>query len=332
MLRASLIALLCLSAARAGAEPIVLRLATQAPDGTAWARDLKAFSAQVQASAGGAVQIKWYFGAVTGDERQTIERIRRGQLDGAGLAATCEALAPSIRVMRVPGVFQQRSEHSNILSRLQPRLLEEFRRSGFEVVGYGALGSDIVFTRTGVTSFEELKKKKLWVWDLDPVMSAATAAMGMSTLPMPVEGVRPSLENGKLDGILAVPSAALAFQWTTQVKYFIPLPINSLPACLVIATRVFDKLPLVSRDALRDAGARTTNRFTRDGDALDAALLNGLFEKQGLVKLPVTESIRAGFFQSASHARDQISDQVVPRALLEEVLAWLADYRAEHGH
>jgi TRAP-type C4-dicarboxylate transport system substrate-binding protein len=328
--RAFVVYALATACSVAHADPVVLRMATIAPDGTSWAREAKAFGREVEASTQGQVQVKWYFGGIAGDELAVGERIRRGQLDGAAAASLCEHLAPSLRVMRIPGVFQQRGEHQHVLARLRPRLVEEFHRAGFEVITLSPFGSDIVFTRAPVHSYSDLKLQRLWVWDLDQVTRDMTTAMGMSTVPRPLEVVRGELEAGKLEGMLALPSAALAYQWSTRVKYFMDLRINMLPGCLVIASRAFERMAPVIKDDVREAGARMAVRFDQSGRDIDNALINGLFEKQGLVKLPVSDALRSAFFQAARAAREKLAPELVSRALLEQVLGWLADYRGEH--
>jgi hypothetical protein len=52
--------------------------------------------------------------------------------------------------------------------------------------------------------------------------------------------------------------------------------------------------------------------------------------RQGLRTLPVSETLRAEFFEAARMTRDRAGNQLVPHALLEKVLSWLADYRALH--
>ena len=77
--------------ARAADPPPALRFGTLVPDGTAWARELKAFAREVEDVAH--QRIKFYWGGIAGDEREMIARIKRGQLDGAA-GAVC---APSWR-------------------------------------------------------------------------------------------------------------------------------------------------------------------------------------------------------------------------------------------
>ena len=63
MKRAMVLAALCF-AATAHADRTVLRLATAAPDATSWAKELRAFSRDVESSTDGQVAIKWYMGGM----------------------------------------------------------------------------------------------------------------------------------------------------------------------------------------------------------------------------------------------------------------------------
>ena len=77
------VALLVLCAASvAQAAPSVIRFSSPAPEGTAWAREGLAFKRDVESLTHGQVTIKLYFGGITGEEMQTVERVRRDQLDG----------------------------------------------------------------------------------------------------------------------------------------------------------------------------------------------------------------------------------------------------------
>ena len=61
--------------AQPAAEPTVLRMAAIAPEGTSWARELKAFARNLERATDGAVRVKWYLGGVAGDEAEEVERI-----------------------------------------------------------------------------------------------------------------------------------------------------------------------------------------------------------------------------------------------------------------
>jgi TRAP-type transport system periplasmic protein len=320
-----LIVLLLGSAAEA--DPVTLRMAAVAPEGTAWARELKGFAREVETATNGEVKVKWYLGGIAGDEAQMLERMRHAQLDGAAGAIFCQRLAPSLRVVRLVGLFQSRDEVAYVLGRLKPALDEEFRKAGFANLGEGIFGIDMLFSRKPVKTMNELRAGKFWVWNLDPIWMATLPAMGGHMASSSLDELSQLYRAGGVDGFFAVPSAALAYQWSTQATHFVDLNAAVLPACAVISNSAFDPLPVDAKQKIAAAAAKFMNHFNAINAQLDEQLADGLFEKQGLLKTPLSPELRAAFYAAARAAREQLGEQLVPRTLLADVEKMLADYR-----
>ena len=316
-----------LIAANTEAEPVTLRMAAIAPEGTAWAREIKGFAREVESATNGEVKVKWYLGGIAGDEVTELERMRHGQLDGAAGAIFCQRLAPSLRVVRVVGLFQSRDEVAYVLGRLKPQLDDEFRKAGFANLGEGIFGIDMLFSRKPVRSMADLRAGKWWVWNLDPIWQATLPLLGAKMATSSLDDLSAQYRAGAFDGFFAVPSAALAYQWSTQATHFVDLNAAVLPACAVMSNSAFDPLPVDARQKIAAAAAKFMNHFNAINAQLDAQLTDGLFEKQGLRKTPLTNELRAAFMSATKAAREQLSEKEVPRALLDQVEKMLADYR-----
>ena len=315
----------------ARAEPTTLRFATAAPDGTAWARLFKNMAADVAAESNGELALKWYFGSIAGNEMEMLDRMKRGQLDGVlSGGMMCMRLAPTMRVLRLLSLIQNREEAAYVISKLRPTVDAEFAKSGYQNMGEGGLGSDILFTRTPVRSLADLRKLRVWVWDLDEPMRAQLQALGVPIVALPVEEASRAYEDHRIDGFLAVPAAALAFQWSTQTQYMSQLRVGFLSGCLIVTNRAFDALPVNVRRALQTSTAKLEARIELLGHTQDAELVDRLFAKQGLKTVPVSEAFTSEFFDSARNIRDQLPSELIPAELIHRVFAWLADYRAEH--
>jgi TRAP-type C4-dicarboxylate transport system substrate-binding protein len=316
----------------AGAEPrFTIRMATVAPDNTFWAREFKAFARDVETFTHGEVNIKWYFGGIAGDEAEVRERIGRDQMDGmASGGMVCHQVAPMMRVLQIPGVFQNREEAAEIIHRLRPSIEEEAKHNGFVLTATTGLGPAVIFSRTPISSMAELKKTPLWLWNLDDVTVLMAREMGLHIVATPIAEARSAYDQGKLDGFLAIPAAALAFQWSAQARYITDLRIGFLMGCILITNRTFDRLPIDDQEYIRSQLAKMDLRFEEIGTRQDNLLLGGLLQKQGLKPLPVSETFRSGFFLAARAARERLGNKLVPAALLDRVLRMLADYRAEH--
>jgi len=325
------LALLAPAGRAAGDEqPILLRMAAIAPEGTGWARELKAMAREVETATHGAVKMKWYLGGIAGDEAAALSRVRRGQLDGEAGALFCGSLSPTLAVTRVAGLVQSRDEALHLLNYLRPRIDEDFKKAGFVRLVLGDFGNDIMFLRDRIDSFAELKKRALWMWDADTVLRQQMTLMGLHMVPAQIEQLSPMYDAGQIDGMFVIPTAALAFQWTTRAKYFVDLRSSMLPACVVLTQKSYDQLDFAQQQALVAAAANLGIRFEALGKREDALLLGGMLEKQGVHKLALSEGLRAAFIEAAAVARGQLEDKVIPKSLVKEALDLLTAYRAAH--
>lgn len=329
----ALVGFLSMLASTAQADSIVLRFATSAPDGTAWARLFRAMGRDMEADSGGKLAAKWYFGGIAGNELQTLDRLRRGQLDAVMSGGMlCMKLSPSMRALRLLGLFQSRGEAAHVLGRLRPTIDEEFAAAGFHNIGEATLGSDMMFTRAPVTSVAEMRKTRLWYWDLDDPMRMQLAAMGVPGVGLPVEEAGRAYEERRTDGFLAIPTATLAFQWSAKTAYLSELRLGYLPGCMVMTNHAWDQLGADERAVLNEAAAKFQARLANLGRTQDAELLNGLFARQGVKKVPVSAGFASEFFEAAALARESLRDKLIPDSLMQKVTGWVADYRAEYPH
>ena len=93
----------------------------------------------------------------------------------------------------------------------------------------------LVHARARAPIVDTLKTLRMWVWDSDAV------------LPPQAQGDRPAhradaaraagraYDGPHVDGFIAMPTAALAFQWSTQAHYLTDLRISFRSGCILIA-------------------------------------------------------------------------------------------------
>ncbi|MGZ3428436.1 MAG: TRAP transporter substrate-binding protein DctP [Polyangia bacterium] len=324
------VALLLAGGAATAAPPRVIRMATVAPDGTTWAREIRAFARDVENATNGEVHVKLYFGGIAGGESEMEEQIRRGHLDGMVSGGMfCSRVAPTLRVLRVLGLFRDRKEAIYLINRMRATISHESEQNGFVNLGIALVGMDLLFSRRPVRSLADLRRGAFWLWDLDDMVEKQLREMGVHLVMAPLPDAAGLYESARSDGFFTVPGAALAFQWSAQAKYAAPLAYAALPGCAVLTTRVFDELPFETRQAIRGAGAKLQARFDDATSVQDASLLGELFTRQGLVFTPVDERFRAEFFGAAAEAVRRLGSQLVPPALLQQANHILDEWRAQ---
>ena len=336
LVRTAIVASLLLVCARpvAADNEHVIRISSIAPEGTAYARALRALAAETLAETGGRVRIKTYFGAVAGEEHDAWGRVQRGQIDGVASAAMlCEELSPTMRVMRLPGLFRNREEAVAILNRIKPIADKEFAHAGAHDLGGVMVGPVILFSREPMHSLAEVRQHTMWIWDADKLMTPIYPVLGFSVLPLPIYEAAHAFEQKRHDGFVATPAAALAFQWSTLARYYEPLTVAYLVGCLVVANRAFDELALPDQQALSGAAAKAVLHIDEAGRDMDTQLLGGLFEKQGLHQVPVSNQLLVEYDVAATRARAELmAHHRVDPELVGKVEQMLAELRAHERH
>jgi len=313
------------------AAPITMRMASVAPEGSAWAILLRDWARELETVSGGQVRVRWYFSGITGDELETLDGINKGHLDGvASGGMLCQRLAPTMRAVHIVGLFQSREEALYVLGRLKPRVDKELASAGFTNLGEAGFGTDVIYSRTPIRTLDDLRKARMWIWDLDDVYKKELPVLGLHAVPLPLEAALPAFEAGKLDGFIGIPSAALVFQWSSRARYFSDLRVGYLMGCLVITNTAFDPLPLEMQKAVHAASGRLMRHMEDMGEAQDRALLTSLFAKQGMHRIEVGKSFRSDFLDAARAARLKLGAALASPALLDEINGWLADYRSDH--
>jgi TRAP-type C4-dicarboxylate transport system substrate-binding protein len=315
------------TAAPARGEPIVLRMATLAPDGTAWARELRAFGRDVQTATGDEVQVKWYFSGIAGDELRVHERVQRDQLDGvASGGMLCQRLSPSLHASGMVAEFRDRGEATYVMNRLRPTLDDEFARSGYYNLADGGMGFSVIFTSAPVRTMADLRKLRPWLWSLDDTLRTELEAMGLHPVPLTPEDGQRAFDEKRVDSFLSTPSAALAFQWSTQARYVLDLHVGYLAGCVLVSRRAWDALSHEQQQSLRAGAAKLQQRLEDVARQNDELLLKGLLARQGLTPLPVAPSLQSEWSELAQKTHALVA-KTMPPGTMERVLGWISDYR-----
>src|SRR5207248_11126921 len=106
--------------------------------------------------------------------------------------------------------------------KLQSEIADEMQKNGFTNLVTSQLGAAIVFSRRPVRNMAELRATPLWVYDTEKTLVMSLREMGVNVVPLPLDQAGPAYEAGKHDGFVALPGAALGFQWSVQARHFTP--------------------------------------------------------------------------------------------------------------
>ncbi len=314
-------------------ESYTLKFATLAPLGSTWMNIITDWAAKVEKESKGRLKFKLYGGGITGDEPDVLRKIRFGQIQGAAMTGHGIGYIYSpTRVLEIPFLFRSYEEVDHVRAKLMPEIREGFRQNGFELVGWMDVGFIQLFSRTPIYSLEDMRKRRIWLWQGDPLGTAFFSASGLSPVPLPITEVFTSLSTGLIDTTIAPPLGAIALQWFTKTPYMTNIPIMDGVGGLLVSSKFFDSLPKDLQELLRrtgeEAGARLLTETRRDNEKSLVVL-----KQNGVTFTTEWKDKDSDMFAIRDRAAaDLAKSGYIPADLYERAKKALVDYRAHKGN
>lgn len=296
-----------------------LKIATVAPEGSAWTRIFNKMKAAIDQKTGGAVKIRLYPGQVQGDERDVVRKISTGQLQGGSFTAVGLSMVnPKVLVLQMPLIFQTYAQLDKVRKALKEELEQSFREKGYELLGWGDVGWVYIFSKNPVANKEDLKKHKVWTWGDDPITKAMMRESGVSPRLLGLPQVYPALNTGMVDAVYNAPLACLTLQWHTKVKHYSDFPLAIAIGATVVSKKAFDAISPEHQKVVKEIAEKyhdaLNKRVRQDNDKALVSLRDG-----GLKPVAVTEASKAQFRQIAAKVADQFAPRYYPKELLAKV-------------
>jgi TRAP-type transport system periplasmic protein len=318
-----LITTLCLAQ-----NPVKIKFATLAPDGSTWMNVMKEFSQSLQEKSKGSIIFKIYPGGIQGDEKDVLRKIRINQLHSAGFTGVgLGAISPEVRVLDTPFLFRTKEEIDFIADKFFDRFAKGFEDQGYILLGWAEVGWVYIYTNQPVNTEEDMKGVKMWMWEGDPISQATFDAFGVNAIPLSITDVLTSLQTGLIDGVYTSPLGCVALQWFTKVKYVLNIPLANSNGAVLISKRMFGKLSVEQQQLLLDEGKKYFTRLTQLSREDNVKSQKTMFE-YGLAKTEITDpKLLKEFEDRGKVARNNLTGKLYDQALLTDIENALAAFR-----
>ena len=325
---AGLVLLACFPHVVTAAE---LKLATVAPEGSSWMKELRAAGQEVRDRTAGRVSFKFYGGGIQGTDKKVLRKIRIGQLQGGVFTSnSLEERYPDLLLYGLPLLFNSQEEVDYVRGKMDAKLSAGLDKAGFVSYGFAGGGFAYLLTSKPAAGLADLRGQKIWVPEGDKTSFVAMQALNLSPVVLPITDVLTGLETGLLDIVATPPVGAVILQWYTKTKY-----VTNQPLSYTMGVMAIDKAALkdvsasdqaIVREVMTALYARldAQNRID-NAKAIDALKANGLrFVELEAQELPQWRA-------TASAAMDKMAASGAFSApLLAELRGHLDDYRRSH--
>ncbi|MEA1890278.1 MAG: TRAP transporter substrate-binding protein DctP [Pseudomonadota bacterium] len=237
---------------------MTLKIATLAPDGTTWMKNMRSAAKEISDKTAGRVKLKFYPGGVMGNDKSVMKKIRLGQLQGGALTGGSLAVTyPDMQIYSLPMVFKNYGEIDHVRPVIDPLLKKGMEKKGFTILGISEGGFAYLMSNSTVKNIADLKQHKLWIPEDDVLNEALFRKMGVHPITLPLADVYTGLQTGLIDTIGATPTGALAFQWHTRIRSITDVPLLYLVGVLVVDNKRFNKISAADQKVVKDVVAKT---------------------------------------------------------------------------
>jgi TRAP-type C4-dicarboxylate transport system substrate-binding protein len=311
-----------------GAQGVRLKFATLAPDGSFWMKELHRAAEEIETRTDGRVSFRFYPGGTMGTDAAVLRKMRIGQLHGGVfLAGSFAGIDPDLEIYNLPLLFRSYGEVDFVRERLDSTLVEGLEQKGYVAFGLTETGFTYLMSARPTRSFDDLKGRKAWMPQDDPISLAIVEAAGLAPVPLPISDVLTGLQTGLIDTIAAPPVGAIALQWFTKAKYLTDLPITYVTGATVMSGKAFQRLDARDQEFVREVLGEATKNIDAKS-RIDNQQAREALVKQGVSIIEPTDETRTRWIEIAAEATNKlISQRGYDPVLLAEIEGLLESYR-----
>ena len=305
-----------------------IKFATVATEGSTWMKVMHELAKAVEDSTNGDVKFKIYPGAVQGDEKDVLRKMRIGQIHSAGFTGFgLGEILPEVRIMDAPFLFNTYEEVDYVSNKLSDHFAQKFEEKGYILLGWAEVGFVYVFTNTPINDIKDMSGVKMWMWEGDPIAEAAFTSMDINPIPLSLTDVLTSLQTNLINGVYISPLAFTALQWHTKVKYMLELPLADSNGAILITKKQFSKLTPEQQNILKYFAAKYLKKLTQLSREDNAKSLE-LIKKAGIQFTNITdENQLKSFSEAGKKARQSLVGKLFDQEFLTQVENYILDFR-----
>jgi TRAP-type C4-dicarboxylate transport system substrate-binding protein len=306
-----------------------LKIATVAPEGSSWMKDLRAAGLQIRDRTAGRINLKFYGGGIQGSDRKVLRKIRIGQLHGGVFTSNgLQERYPDVVIYGSPMLFDTLDEVDFVRSRLDGRLTAGLEKAGFVSFGFAGGGFAYLLSNKPVRGIADLRGQKIWVPEGDPTSYAAMQSLELSPVALPITDVLTGLQTGLLNIVATPPVGAVVLQWYTKTKYITTQPLSYTIGLLAIDKNALKSVSPADQAVLREVMTTLYKHFDAQ-NRIDNAKAENALRANGMQFLELDPAEVPVWRASTAAAMDKLAASgSISADLLREARGYVQEYRA----
>lgn len=262
----------------------IIKLATQAPTGTIWEKELRSLGNTWSTSTGKNVTLSVFPDGSQGTESAVVTKMRAGTLQASLLTAGgLSSIDPAFNVFTIPFFFENDAEEQAVQAKLEPMLEDALKRKNFHFVCWGTGGWVQIFSKKPLKNLSDVQASNIYVSSDDAEMQQWYTNNGFHPKPLTLGDISTQLKlpNGMIDTTPDTPYLALLTQIYSNAKYMLDVHLAPLVGAMVVTTNAWNALSPDDQKKMTDAARQMQDRIRaaspkQDEDSIEAMKTHGL--------------------------------------------------------
>ncbi|MFN7953039.1 MAG: TRAP transporter substrate-binding protein DctP [bacterium] len=315
----------------AHAGKVKIKLATLAPQGSAWENLLLELAEKWKEQSNGDVELKVYSGGVTGNEGDTVTKMGVGQVQAAAITIVgMRNIDPAPQAAGVPGLLTTDAEFNYVVEKMEPVWEKRLLEKGYVVLSWGDTGWIHFFAKKALHKPADAEGVKIFAWAGDPNAVEAWKASGFQPVVLSSTDMMTSLTTGMIESFATGAIMANAARWYEQAKYMPDIPWGRLLTATLVKKDTWEKIDPALQPKLMETARSFGTRINAEVGKLEADSIKAM-QQNGLEVIHASDAERAEWATFAEKSWPSIRGKVVPEDQFDMVKKLRDEFRAKGG-
>jgi len=296
-------------------RPIIIKLATVAPEGTEYYNLLFEMGQRWQQETNGQIQLRIYPNGVVGGERDTIRKMRVGQIQASAMSSIGLAeLTDQIQAFTLPMGFKNYDEIDRVKNVMFGDISEGLSQSGFKLLFLVDIGWVYWFSTEEISVPQDLMDAKIYTTGGDYVTVELFKKFGFNAIPVSETDILTSLQTGMINSMQTVPILSLSSGWSALMPNMLDLKWGAFVGAVIVDERVWKKIKPEHQKIMMEIAQDIGKKYQKSGREMEKKAIDVMQQYGMKIKKPSDKEIAIW-----NDFKDEITPDVIDTYLTNEI-------------
>ena len=296
-------------------KPIVIKLATLAPEGTEYYNLLLEMGQRWQEETNGEVILRIYPNGVVGRESDTIRKMRIGQIQASAMSSIgLSDLTDQIQAFTIPMGFKDYDDVEKVKDAMFDDISDGLSDSGFKLLFLVDIGWVYWFSADEVAVPEDLRNAKIYTTAGDYVTVELFKEFGFNAVPVSETDILTSLQTGMINTVQTVPILSLSSGWFALMPNMLDLKWAVFIGAVILDERVWSKIRPEHQRVMIEIAQEIGEKYKETGRKTEAQAIKIMEENGMKITTPTAEQLKIW-----EDFKEEIMPDVIDTFVSEEI-------------